>query len=446
MDERLYYKEIVYNMCLGSIEEEKGGQKMKKYVLGNVLRLFSYILKGIDEELFLHGHRVAYILLKYLEEQGKYSEYEINQMVQIAILHDIGACKLEERFKHEFPEADLSNHSVCGYIFLENYTVYSTDMAEICLYHHLPYEKYSLINSRYKEIAMLFNILNDIDNIYKNKLLLDMEDILSNVDENFITEVSNIFLKINKDNILDKKIISGEYWNELYDYLDTIEISKEELEQFTKMVVQCNNFRSKGTLEHSITVEVITYNLYKLLGIVREDMNTILFAAFCHDLGKLLTPIEILEKPAKLTYEEMEIMKDHVIQTGMILKGLGLEEVGRIAEMHHEKLDGTGYPYGLKDEEIPMEAKILAVADILSALMEKRSYKEKFSKDRTLDILQAMAEENKIDKNVVRVVVENYDHLVNICERVKRKNNFKYSDIIRRYNEVNNKYEELCKG
>ena len=268
-----------------------------------------------------------------------------------------------------------------------------------------------------------------------------MEDILSNVDENFITEVSNIFLKINKDNILDKKIISGEYWNELYDYLDTIEISKEELEQFTKMVVQCNNFRSKGTLEHSITVEVITYNLYKLLGIVREDMNTILFAAFCHDLGKLLTPIEILEKPAKLTYEEMEIMKDHVIQTGMILKGLGLEEVGRIAEMHHEKLDGTGYPYGLKDEEIPMEAKILAVADILSALMEKRSYKEKFSKDRTLDILQAMAEENKIDKNVVRVVVENYDHLVNICERVKRKNNFKYRDIIRRYNEVNNKYQ-----
>ena len=303
------------------------------------------------------------------------------------------------------------------------------------------------------------NIIKAIDEAVTNKLSKlgqrDLEksggvdsliDILSNVDENFITEVSNIFLKINKDNILYKKIISGEYWNELYDYLDTIEISKEELEQFTKMVVQCNNFRSKGTLEHSITVEVITYNLYKLLGIVREDMNTILFAAFCHDLGKLLTPIEILEKPAKLTYEEMEIMKDHVIQTGMILKGLGLEEVGRIAEMHHEKLDGTGYPYGLKDEEIPMEAKILAVADILSALMEKRSYKEKFSKDRTLDILQAMAEENKIDKNVVRVVVENYDHLVNICERVKRKNNFKYRDIIRRYNEVNNKYEELCKG
>ena len=96
--------------------------------------------------------------------------------------------------------------------------------------------------------------------------------------------------------------------SELYNYLDTIEISKEELEQFIKMIIQCNNFRSRGTLEHSITVEVITYNLYKLLGIVREDMDTILLSAFCHDLGKLFTPIEILEKSDKLTYEEMEIM------------------------------------------------------------------------------------------------------------------------------------------
>ena len=60
MDERLYYKEIVYNMCLGSIEEEKGGQKMKKYVLGNVLRLFSYILKGIDDSVVRSSDNPSY--------------------------------------------------------------------------------------------------------------------------------------------------------------------------------------------------------------------------------------------------------------------------------------------------------------------------------------------------------------------------------------------------
>ena len=147
---------------------------------------------------------------------------------------------------------DLSNHSVFGYIFLENYTVYSTDMAEICLYHHIPYDKYSLISIRYKEIAMLFNILNDIDNIYINRLSLDMGKLLSHIDEEFTIEVCNIFSKINEDDILYKKISSGEYLSELYNYLDTIEISKEELEQFTKMIIQWNNFRSRGTLYNDL--------------------------------------------------------------------------------------------------------------------------------------------------------------------------------------------------
>ncbi|MCQ2969915.1 MAG: HD domain-containing protein [Clostridium sp.] len=418
---------------------------MQRHFLGNILRLFSYILNGIDEELFLHGHRVAYILLKYLEEQGKYSEYEISQMVQIAILHDIGACKLEEKLKHnESITGYLNNHSVWGYIFLENYTIYSTDMAEICLYHHLPYEKYELINSKYKEIARLFNILNDSDDIGKNKMVLDMEKILKPINQEFTKEVGNIFSEINKDDILYNKIITGVYKKELYDYLDTIEIDKEGSKQFVKMIIQCNNFRSRGTLEHSITVEAITYNLYKLLKIEKEDMDTILFSAFCHDLGKFLVPIEILEKPAKLTYEEMEIMKEHAIYTGMILKELGLKDVGRIAELHHEKLDGSGYPYGLKDKEIPIQAKMLTVADVFSALTEKRSYKEEFSRDKTINILKSMAKDNKIDKDIVKVVVDNYDYLVNVCEEIREKNNFKYKDMLRQYNQINNEYEELC--
>ena len=80
MDERLYYKEIVYNMCLGSIEEEKGGQKMKKYVLGNVLRLFSYILKGIDEELFLHA-----FLLRLSQLCNCLEEYRIGHIHALAV-------------------------------------------------------------------------------------------------------------------------------------------------------------------------------------------------------------------------------------------------------------------------------------------------------------------------------------------------------------------------
>ena len=88
--------------------------------------------------------------------------------------------------------------------------------------------------------------------IYINGLSLDMGKLLSHIDEEFTIEVCNIFSKINEDDILYKKISSEEYLSELYNYLDTIEISKEELEQFTKMIIQWNNFRSRGTLYNDL--------------------------------------------------------------------------------------------------------------------------------------------------------------------------------------------------
>lgn len=417
---------------------------MKKNVLGNIVKLCTDVFKEINEQVFLHGHRVAYILMRYLKEQNKYNDYEISQMVQIAILHDLGSCKLEERYKDDKEDTtELDNHAVCGYIFLKNYTIYSNDMSEICLYHNIPYDKYPLVNSRYKEVAKLFNILNRIDEICKSKMNLDIEQVLQDIGEDLNSDISKTFIKINKDNMIYNKIVSGEYEKELYAYLDTIELSREELLQYARMIVLCNNFRSRGTMEHSTAVEVNTYNLYKLLGMNTEGIETITFAAFCHDIGKLLTPVEILENPGKLTFDEMEIMKKHVEYTGEILRRLGLEDIAKIAELHHEKLDGTGYPYGLKDEEIPMEAKIIAVADILSALMERRSYKKEFSKEKTLSILQMMADNNKIDRNIVKVAVENYDYLLGISKGVRSKKRVKYKELLKLYNEENEKYQKL---
>ena len=239
------------------------------------------------------------------------------------------------------------------------------------------------------------------------------------------------------------------------EFLKTIdEADEQRINEETTNNVN-NNLNENNKLKNDENKSINkSNNNYELLGITACPTgiaHTYMAAESLEQMGKELGhPIKIETQGQsgtknKLTDEEMEIMKEHVIYTGMILKELGLEYVGRIAEMHHEKLDGTGYPYGLKDEEIPMEAKILAVADISSALMEKRPYKEKFSKDKTLDILKAMADDNKIDKNIVNKVIENYDYLVEICEKVRKKNNSKYNDLIRKYNEINNQYEELCR-
>ena len=116
----------------------------------------------------------------------------------------------------------------------------------------------------------------------------------------------------------------------------------------------------------------------------------ILYASPLHDVGKLGTPDAILLKPGKLTSEEYEVMKDHTTIGARILSGSSsplLQLAERIAISHHEKWNGTGYPAGLKGEEIPLVGRIVALADVFDALASKRVYKDAFPMERVLEII-----------------------------------------------------------
>ena len=84
---------------------------------------------------------------------------------------------------------------------------------------------------------------------------------------------------------------------------------------------------------------------------------------------------------------------------------MGIDDIRDIAALHHEKLNGTGYPFGLRDNQISKEVRIVAVADILSALIGKRSYKDEFSKDQVISILSNMVSNYKIDKDICKVIL-----------------------------------------
>lgn len=116
-----------------------------------------------------------------------------------------------------------------------------------------------------------------------------------------------------------------------------------------------------------------------------EDLK---FSAQMHDVGKIHVPISILKKPGKLTEEEFEQMKSHAIYGARILGDAPRLVMCRsIALNHHEKCDGSGYPYGLKGEEIPIEGKIMAIADQYDALRNPRVYKPSFSHEETVRII-----------------------------------------------------------
>ena len=134
----------------------------------------------------------------------------------------------------------------------------------------------------------------------------------------------------------------------------------------------------------------------KFTDFLTKDMRTcIVHSAALHDIGKIKTPDAILNKPGKLTTEEFEVMKKHTVDGGMIIRktfqGIDdkqYEDVAyNIVMYHHEKWNGEGYPEGLKESEIPLPARIMAVADEYDALISKRVYKDAFTKDTALQII-----------------------------------------------------------
>lgn len=147
-----------------------------------------------------------------------------------------------------------------------------------------------------------------------------------------------------------------------------------------------------------------------------------------HDIGKIGIPDDILLKPGKLDNEEMEIMKTHSVKgkeiIEEILSNFGLEGVDyvnilrNIAEFHHEAVNGSGYPHGLKGQEIPLEARIIAVADVFDALTSERPYKEAWSNEDAIETLQQLAGK-KLDADCVEALINNLEEVESIQQQFK---------------------------
>jgi HD-GYP domain-containing protein (c-di-GMP phosphodiesterase class II) len=147
-----------------------------------------------------------------------------------------------------------------------------------------------------------------------------------------------------------------------------------------------------------------------------------------HDIGKIGIPDNVLLKPTRLNEKEFEIMKTHAAKgrqmIDSMIKNFGLESFNsvnvlrNIAEYHHEALDGTGYPHGLKDKEIPIEARIIAVADIFDALANERCYKQAWGNDKTIAMLRCLAID-KLDQDCVEALIKNRDKIEQLQAQFK---------------------------
>jgi diguanylate cyclase (GGDEF)-like protein/putative nucleotidyltransferase with HDIG domain len=166
--------------------------------------------------------------------------------------------------------------------------------------------------------------------------------------------------------------------------------------------------KDQATHEHLRRVRIYVEEIGKEMKLSDLELDALRAAALLHDIGKLAVPEHILSKPGKMTAEEFEKMKIHPIVGAEILECVGFPcPVVPIVEAHHEKWDGSGYPFGLKGEEIPIGARILAAVDSLDALASDRQYRRALPLDQAMAQIEALSGKS-FDPSVVEVLKRRY--------------------------------------
>ena len=231
----------------------------------------------------------------------------------------------------------------------------------------------------------------------------------------FIALMSFYYAKI-KTNLEDQ--IHG-YQDHLEEKIDAatteiraLNVSLEETQgEIVERLGTLGEYRSKETGAHVRRVGLYSKLLARLSGLDEVRATLLEDAAPLHDIGKVGVPDAILNKPGTLTGEEYEVMKNHTLIGQSILSNSDkplIQLASEIAGGHHEKFDGTGYPLGLKGENIPLSARIVAIADVFDALISQRVYKDSWSNDKIIEFFQK--EKGKhFDPFLVAIFLNNYD-------------------------------------
>ncbi|NUM48077.1 MAG: HD domain-containing protein [Anaerolineales bacterium] len=180
----------------------------------------------------------------------------------------------------------------------------------------------------------------------------------------------------------------------------------EIFDSFMKGWIIALEIRDFETREHTERVTNLTLQLAHHMGLNGESHNYIRWGALLHDIGKIGVPDAILLKPGPLTKEEWDVMRQHPVYAYQML--VDVTFIGPAIEipyLHHEKWDGTGYPLGLKGEDIPLSARIFAIVDVWDALCSKRPYRDAWEREQILDHIRKGSGKH-FDPKVVEAFME----------------------------------------
>lgn len=190
------------------------------------------------------------------------------------------------------------------------------------------------------------------------------------------------------------------------DLRDRIEALREVNEQTITAFVQAVDAKDPHTAEHSVNVAEYAQAIALELGLGPEDVSRIYSAALLHDIGKIAVPDSILNKPDRLNSEEWTIIKRHPVESVKIIGGIGpFKSYVPGVRHHHERIDGRGYPDGLSGDTVPLDARIIGVADAFEAMTSDRAYRSALTVAEAVEELR-LGSGTQFDQDVVHALIK----------------------------------------
>ncbi|RLE20570.1 MAG: phosphohydrolase [Acidobacteria bacterium] len=367
-----------------------------------------------------HHKRVTYLSSQLARELGL-SSPDTFDLVVAAALHDIGAFSIKERLETlEFEIASPHAHAEMGYLFLHRFQPFLR-LADIVRFHHVRWDGGHGATFNGYEVPASSHILH----------LADRIDVLSLDEEGKIPDPTKILDRIEtergrtfKPEIVDAfhAFAAKEYiWLDLRSsnldriLSDTLSeqilvLDDRSMLSFAQLLAHLVDFRSRYTSTHTAGVAETARFIAEHVGMDPSHCRRVRLAGYLHDLGKLAVGREILDKESGLEEQEYGLLKAHPYFTRRILETIkDFSDIAIWASAHHERPDGTGYPFHERHQ--PIEAQIIAVADVFTAITEDRPYRSAMNLDDAAKTLRQMSANCLLDSTLVELALTHQHEL-----------------------------------
>ncbi|MDR1619988.1 MAG: HD domain-containing protein [Clostridiales bacterium] len=383
---------------------------------GAVVNIFLNTLGLFDGRLRTHGEHVGYILYKMLEFDDTYSFDERRIFLVLGALHDFAAYKtdkIDDLLSYDLK--DVWPHSVYGYFYMQYLSPFA-DYARIFLLHHLNHAKLDALKPPHQDVIEMVRLADSIDLMIYHGQYSEV-NMVRQLGPHIAGSYVKLFLTANAHYHIIENIMDDTYRQELDILTESIDWEQGVADQLLKTLVYTIDFKNESTVLRTLNANAMCEYLADKMKLTPDEKSDLQYASLVYDLGMLGVPDSVLNAPRRLTPSERELVEGHVNAVEKILKPHVSDGILQIAIRHHERLDGLGYPRGLKEKDLSLPQRILAAADVMAALQTDKEYKPALGKQDVIRALLREVKEHKLGMDIVRVIERNYDELMNTVKQ-----------------------------